>query len=98
MNTRGISPCLTLMFLFIQTATEIRNHVEIPTFQGSLCVYNAYAVYPFQEIMFFTAFVYFLRYFSLINLNETKTQIFEGDDQSSDLKRRFLLIKNRLYK
>jgi hypothetical protein len=68
MNTRGISPFLTLFFLFTQLAMEIRNYLVIPAFQGSLCVYYMYGVYPLQQICFIMILLYFVRYFAIINI------------------------------
>lgn len=99
MNTRGFGPGLTIVFLAIQVALEIRNHVEIPNYQSSLCVFNAYAVYPFQQIVYFTAFIYCLRFFSVINLNTSKVQIFKTlTSKSANASHNFLKVKTRLLK
>lgn len=75
LKTRGLSPYLSLVFLFIELLLEIRNHFEIPSYQGSLCIYYAYGIYPFQQLCFILILLYFIRYFSIINLNENKKSI-----------------------
>lgn len=76
LNTRGISPLLTLTFLFLQLILEIRNYFEIPVFQGSLCVFLSYSIYPLQVICFIVNFFYITRYFAIINLNEKKRSLY----------------------
>jgi hypothetical protein len=49
LNTRGVSPCLTLFFLFTQLILETRNYAEISDVQSSLnslCLYYTFAMYP----------------------------------------------------
>lgn len=75
LKTRGISPLLTLAFLAIQLLLEIRNYFEIPSFQGSLCFFYTFCIYPLQQICFIVILIYFLRYFSIININEKKNLI-----------------------
>jgi hypothetical protein len=75
LNTRGISPFLTLFCLFAQTLMEIRNYFDIPTYQGSLCVYLSIGYYPLQQIVFIMILLYFIRYFAIINLNENKNSL-----------------------
>jgi hypothetical protein len=89
MNTRGISPTLTLFFLFTQLILETRNYAEISDFQGSLCVYYTFAIYPLQQIVFIMILLYFLRYFAIINLNQNKknlyTQFAQGNTEVTRL-------------
>lgn len=81
LNTRGISALFTITFLFVQLLLEIRNYFEIPAYQGTLCVFLGYGIYPLQAVCFAMIYFYFLRYFSIINLNENKKNIYH---QSKD--------------
>lgn len=72
LNSRGISPLLTLGFLFSQLLMEIRNLFFITEFQASLCFYLSYGYYPMQQLCFIMILLYFIRYFAIINLNGNK--------------------------
>jgi hypothetical protein len=61
LNTRGVSPCLTIFFLFTQLILETRNYAEISDVQSSLCLYYTFAMYPLQQIVFIMILLYFLR-------------------------------------
>jgi hypothetical protein len=76
LNTREVSPCLTLFFLFTQLILETRNYVEISDVQQSLCLVYTFATYPLQQIVFIMILLYFLRYFAIIKLNENKKNIY----------------------
>jgi hypothetical protein len=76
LNTRGVSPVLTLFFLFTQLILETRNYAEISDLQQSLCIYYTFAMYPLQQIVFVMILLYFLRYFAIININENKKNIY----------------------
>jgi hypothetical protein len=66
LSSRGVSPHLSVGFLFAQLILEIRNYFPIPEFQGSLCFYYSFGYYPLQQICFLVILIYFLRYFSII--------------------------------
>lgn len=72
LKSRGISPFLTIVFLIIQLTLEIRNYFYITPPQQSLCLYFIFSYYPLITICFITIFLYFIRYFSIINLNTIK--------------------------
>jgi hypothetical protein len=74
--TRGISPFLTIFFLLLQLLLEFKNLDEIPSFQGSLCFYYAFGVYPIQQIVLIMILLYFIRYFSIIYLNQSKGTLY----------------------
>lgn len=96
--TRGISPILTILFLLLQLLLEFRNVDLIPVFQGSLCFFYSFGIYPLQQICFIMIYLYFLRYFSIINLNQNKNNIYkmlqEGGklDKFDHFKMRFLKL------
>jgi hypothetical protein len=103
MNSRGLSPHLTLFFLFVQLLLEIRNYFEIPSYQGSLCVYYAYGIFPLQAICFIMILLYFVRYFSIINLNENKHTMYQritlqkNIELTQKVRSRFLKIISSTY-
>jgi hypothetical protein len=76
--SRGISPFLTLFFLFTQLLLEIRNYFFVTPFQGSLCFYYAFGYYPLQQVCFLMILIYFIRYFSIIKMNESKALIYNN--------------------
>jgi hypothetical protein len=75
LNTRGISPALTTFILFVQLLLEVRNYAEIPPFQGSLCFYYAFSIYPLQVLLYLMLVYYTLKYFSIIHVNQIKNSI-----------------------
>lgn len=97
LNTRGISPFLTLIFIFIQLILEIKNHFVIPDFQGSLCTYLIYGIFPLQQICFIMIYLYFLRYFSIINLNQNKKDVSKMFESGVTISPWFK-FKNRFFK
>lgn len=97
LNARGISPFLTLIFLILQLALETRNYTLIPEFQGTLCVFLGYGIYPFQAICFFVNYFYFLKYFSIINLNENKKNIYQQIKLGKSIEK-FQIFKNTFLK
>lgn len=72
LKARGISPYLTIFFLFAQLAMEIRSYDYPTDYQASLCVYLAFGYYPLTQIVFTMILLYFIRYFSIINFNQNK--------------------------
>jgi hypothetical protein len=97
LNTRGISPFLTIFFLFLQLLLEVRNYAEVSDAQASLCFYYAFAMYPLQQIVFIMILLYFLRYFSIINLNANKNNMYSQITLGQDVER-FQKVKLRILK
>jgi hypothetical protein len=64
---------------------EVRNYFAATPFQGSLCFHYAFGIYPLMQICFIMVFLYFLRYFSIINFNNAKNtysgNVFSADRQ-----------------
>jgi hypothetical protein len=67
---------LTTLILFIQLLLEIRNYFYITDYQGALCIVLSLATYPLQQTVYVMILVYFIRYFTIINMNETKNDAF----------------------
>lgn len=92
LKSRGISPYLTLFFLFAQLILEIRNYFYITPSQQTLCLYLGFGIYPLELICYIMTFLYFLRYFAIINVNEKKNDFAKFDkskkiDRSDQYKR-----------
>src|SRR6185369_12381986 len=80
-----------------QLFLEIRNYFVIPSFQGSLCFYLSYGMNPLQVICFIVNYFYFLRYFSIINLNENKKNIYNNLKKGGSIEK-IHRIKNTILK
>jgi hypothetical protein len=93
LRSRGISPHLTLFFLFAQLVMEMRNYFSIPIFQGSLCFYYAFGYYPLQQVCFLVIWIYFIRYFSIINMNENKMTIFQDKTVNKLIESKIKILK-----
>lgn len=98
MNTRGVSPFLTLMFIFTQLALEIKNHLPLPNFQQALCVYLGFGIFPLQQLCFIMIFLYFLRYFAIIGLNRNKKLVSEQISSGNNNVTKFIKFQIRFFK
>lgn len=75
MKSRGISPFATLIFLIVQLGLEWQVWGPLPFVQQSLCLSQAYGLYPLQQVCFVMILLYFIRYFSIIRINTMKNNV-----------------------
>lgn len=73
--SRGFGPFTTLLLLILQLGIETRNYDLIPIEQRSLCIYQAYFLFPIQQLIFVMILFYTIRYFSIIRINSMKNNI-----------------------
>ena len=75
LKSRGISPFGTLIFLIVDLGLEFQNWAPLSFVQQSLCLSQAYGLYPLQQACFVMIFLYFIRYFSIIRVNSMKNNV-----------------------
>jgi hypothetical protein len=93
LKSRGLSPFLTVGFLFCQLVMEIKNYFPIDSPQASLCLYYAYGIFPLIEVIFMMNFLYFVRYFVVINLKDQKNLYYERVIAGQIVQKETLLVR-----
>jgi len=75
LKSRGISPFGTMIFLIVDLGLEFQNWAPLSFLQQSLCLSQAYGIYPLEQTCFVMIFLYFIRYFSIIRINTLKNNV-----------------------
>lgn len=91
--SRGLSPFLILFFCFAQLLTELRNYYYTTYEQASLCLFYSYLYYPSIQSCFIVILFYYIRYFLIINMNETKHLLKDHPQSFKYSARKIYLIK-----
>jgi hypothetical protein len=79
--------------LFTHLIVELRYHADIAQVGPILCIWYAYGYFPMMQMTFLGIFLYFLRYFAIINLNHIKKVFARINEETYHVPRWFRVFK-----
>jgi len=74
-----------LIFLIVELGLEYQNWASLSFVQQSLCLSQAYGLYPLQQSCFVMIFLYFVRYFSIIRVNTMKNSVKVEEEEGENV-------------